>query len=77
MIDVRPEQDILPEKWEKGIHIPLEMLGDYLSEEKKDTVMLFYCNTGLLADEAAEDARNMGFYKAYSIGGIKEWAHTS
>lgn len=75
IIDVRPGQGEIPGNWEKGIHIPLEELDAYLEGAEKDAVMLFYCSTGLLADEAASDARRMGFYNAYSLGGIREWAH--
>ncbi len=52
-----------------------EDVEPFLENQSRDTPIFFLCETGRLADSAADAARKKGFRRAYSLGGSEEWAH--
>lgn len=48
-----------------------DSLGEWLEIQNKDKSIIFLCEYGIRADQAARYARRKGFLHAYSMGGIK------
>lgn len=56
-------------------HIPFHLLEKRLKLYNNNRTIIFSCETGRLADDAAEFAHKRGFKKAYSIGGTEKFMH--
>ena len=59
----------------KHISMALEAVPGWLSSQRADSFIAFWCDFGTQADEAADMARRMGFSRAFSLGGAKPLLH--
>jgi len=77
IIDVRSEEQYDEEHIKDSISIPLDELKIKLPAEvpEKDAVVLFYCTSGILAQEAAKTAQLLGYQNAFNMGGITDWPY--
>ncbi len=73
LIDLRTVEDAAQQP--EHIYLHADEVEHYLESQPKDRPMFFLCETGRLADGAADAARKKGYRRAYSLGGSEEWAH--
>ncbi|MCM1220044.1 MAG: rhodanese-like domain-containing protein [Lachnospiraceae bacterium] len=75
IIDLRTPEEFASGTLDGSVNVPFGLLADWLRGQKKDSVLLFLCRMGTLADEAADFARSDGWEKAYSMGGLDVFGH--
>lgn len=75
IIDLRTPEEFASGALDGSVNVPYGQLADWLREQKRDSVLLFLCRMGTLADEAADFARSDGWEKAYSMGGLDVFGH--
>ena len=52
-----------------------DWLREELSRDGQERFVAFWCDYGVQADAAADQARSMGYEKAFSLGGEREYLH--
>ena len=78
LIDVREAEELAEEGYIPGsIHIPLAEVAEKLPEVAPDhnTELIFYCKSGKRSQKATEQAVEMGYQRAYNLGGIGDWPY--
>jgi len=58
-----------------SVCIPLETLADRINTIIAGTVMVFFCEFGSRADQAARFARERGYARVYSMGGLRPYTY--
>ena len=71
IVDLRSNVEFASGNLPGSINITMDDLPEWLGEQSIDQAFFFICRVGLLADDAARLARNRGFRKAWSLGGIR------
>ena len=73
VIDVRKQAEIDESGAVPGaLHIPVEKVGERVSELPKDKELAFYCGGGGRASRAAQAAWDAG-YRSVSYFGLRDW----
>jgi len=73
VIDVRKQAEIDESGAVPGaLHIPVEKVGERVSELPKDKELAFYCGGGGRASRAAQSAWDAGF-RSVSYFGLRDW----
>ncbi len=72
-----PEEPAIRGLMGRSEKVCISQLEERLESADRRECLIFVCDTGRLADEAAEYARRHGFHRAFSLGGTKEWLHVN
>lgn len=75
LVDVRTNSLCESSPIPNSIHVPLEELHDWLMTLNRTTELYFVCHIGTQADVAVKHARDNGFLRAYSVGGLNAISH--
>lgn len=70
LADVRNADDHEENGLPQSVCLPLQALEQGLAAYAQSTPLVFYCENGAKADQAARYARQQGYSKAYSMGGL-------
>lgn len=76
IVDVRTPEEYSESHIKNAINIPVDEIETRFEEEvtkDKGKKVFVYCKTGVRAINAMETLKTMGYYRVYSIGGIKDW----
>jgi phage shock protein E len=69
LIDVRTPEEYNQKHYQESINIPLSDINRIL-EYDKNTVLIFFCERGIRAQNALEQAKKMGFLNVYNLGSV-------
>lgn len=78
LIDVREDEELEADGYIEGsLHIPLDQLETLLPQMVPDqsTELIFYCAMGSRAQQALEQAQQMGYERVYNLGGLSDWPY--
>lgn len=77
LVDVRSEEEYLPEHIRGSILLPNETVirdaGKVLPD--KDAPILVYCRSGQRSKQAAHKLEKLGYRHIYDFGGILDWPY--
>ena len=79
IVDVRTPEEFKESHLKNAINIPVDEIEDRFAEEvtkDKEQKVFVYCKSGVRAINAMEKLKTMGYFKIYSIGGIKDWENS-
>lgn len=71
-VDVRSSEEFAENHYEPSVNIPVDTLEEGLAQYDKDTVLIFYCASGVRSAAAVEKAKAMGFTNVYNLGSINK-----
>jgi rhodanese-related sulfurtransferase len=75
IVDLRSPAEYEQSHLPRSINLPMEGLHEWLAAQEKHETLVFLCRMGVQADRAVEFAREQGFSRSYSLGGINRTAH--
>ncbi len=71
IVDIRSEEEFKSNHFEGAINVPLLRLESITKRiHYRNTIILVYCSSGLLSDDAAKRLKKMGYKNVYNMGGI-------
>lgn len=73
LIDVRTPQEFASGHIQGAINIPVEEIGQRLSEVPQDKPIVLYCRSGNRSNQASGILVNAGYTGIYDLGGIIDW----
>lgn len=75
IIDVRTKDEYDQSHIEGAVNIPVDQIAVSLTEmiPDPDTEIIFYCEKGVRAQKALEEAVRLGYTKVYNLGGLSDW----
>jgi rhodanese-related sulfurtransferase len=75
IVDLRSPAEYEQYRLPRSINIPMDHLHEWLAAQEKHETLVFLCRIGVQADRAVEFAREQGFSRSYSLGGINGVSH--
>ncbi|MDR3248061.1 MAG: rhodanese-like domain-containing protein [Treponema sp.] len=75
LVDLRSPAEYEQYRLPHSINITMDRLHEWLAAREKHETLVFLCRLGIQADRAVEFAREQGFSRSYSLGGIHKAAH--
>lgn len=75
LIDVRTREEFASGHIEGAINIPVEEIGQRLSEVPQDQTVVLYCRSGNRSAQAANILERAGYDGIYDLGGIIAWTN--
>lgn len=73
LVDVRTEREWTAGHLEGAVHIPVDELGERMSELPSDRALIVYCASGARSARAAGALRAAN-YDVHDLGGMSRWA---
>lgn len=70
LIDVRSAEEFAEKSYEGSVNVPVDEIKTGLEAYDTDTVIIFYCGSGVRAQKALETAKEMGYTNVYNLGSI-------
>lgn len=77
LIDVRDKADYAARHIAGSLHIPLAELAEQLPAlvPDKETTVIFYCTLGMRSQTAVEQALELEYIRAFTLGAIDAWPY--
>lgn len=76
LVDLRALGESPAGLWEGACSVPMEEAPEWLEGQERGRPLVFFCRTGVNADQMARYARGRGFARVYSMGELDEIAGT-
>lgn len=73
LIDVRTPEEFASGHIPGSVNIPVDSLGQRLSEVPQDKPVVLYCRSGNRSGQAAQILDQAGYSQIYDLGGIVTW----
>ncbi|HRW50677.1 MAG TPA: rhodanese-like domain-containing protein [Caldilinea sp.] len=73
LIDVRTPEEFASGHIPGSVNIPVDSLGQRLSEVPQDKPVVVYCRSGNRSNQAAQILDQAGYSQIYDLGGIVTW----
>lgn len=73
LIDVRTPEEFASGHIPGSVNIPVDSLGQRLSEVPQDKPVVLYCRSGNRSNQAAQILDQAGYTQIYDLGGIVTW----
>ncbi len=73
LVDVRTDREWAAGHLEGAVHIPVDDLGERMSELPRDRALIVYCASGARSARAASALRAAN-YDVHDLGGMSRWA---
>ena len=73
LVDIRDEAAFQFGHMDGAIHIPANELPERHAELPKDRLLVIYCRSGIISEDAAAELREDGFSAVNLVGGYVQW----
>ena len=73
LVDIRDETAFQFGHMDGAIHIPANELPERHAELPKDRLLVIYCRSGIISEDAAAELREDGFSAVNLVGGYVQW----
>lgn len=73
LVDIRDETAFQFGHMDGAIHIPANELPERHAELPKDQLLVIYCRSGIISEDAAAELREDGFSAVNLVGGYVQW----
>lgn len=73
LVDIRDEAAFQFGHMDGAIHIPANELPERHAELPKDQLLVIYCRSGIISEDAAAELREDGFSAVNLVGGYVQW----
>ncbi len=73
LVDIRDEAAFQFGHMDGAVHIPANELPERHAELPKDRLLVIYCRSGIISEDAAAELREDGFSAVNLVGGYVQW----
>ena len=73
LVDIRDEAAFQFGHMDGAVHIPANELPERHAELPKDQLLVIYCRSGIISEDAAAELREDGFSAVNLVGGYVQW----
>ena len=74
LVDVRKDHEVAHGVIEGAMHIPMNQVNGWLSQQELASPFVFYCHIGVRSGQAGLLAESLGFKNIYNlVGGVVAW----
>lgn len=73
LLDVRTPEEFASGHIHGAVNVPLDVLGNRLSEVPTDQPIVVYCRSGNRSAQASQLLARAGYTNIYDMGGLNEW----
>ena len=73
LLDVRTPEEFATGHIHGAVNIPIDVLGNHLSEVPTDQPIVVYCRSGNRSAQASQILAQAGYTNIYDMGGLNDW----